>query len=67
MGSSFIKNNSAAQEEPIDSQDTEVSPNGQEQHKRTKRKKASRACFHCQKAHLTCDDCMARDPTRKVI
>lgn len=22
-----------------------------------KKKKASRACFHCQKAHLTCDDC----------
>ncbi|KAG0142326.1 hypothetical protein CROQUDRAFT_662697 [Cronartium quercuum f. sp. fusiforme G11] len=22
----------------------------------TKRKKANRACFHCQKAHLTCDD-----------
>jgi hypothetical protein len=23
-----------------------------------KKKKANRACFHCQKAHLTCDDCM---------
>lgn len=23
----------------------------------SKKKKASRACFHCQKAHLTCDDC----------
>ena len=23
----------------------------------TRRKKATRACFHCQKAHLTCDDC----------
>nr|VWO97214.1 Zn(2)-C6 fungal-type domain-containing protein [Ganoderma boninense] len=22
-----------------------------------KKKKANRACFHCQKAHLTCDDC----------
>jgi hypothetical protein len=22
-----------------------------------KKKKASRACYHCQKAHLTCDDC----------
>jgi hypothetical protein len=22
-----------------------------------KKKKAARACFHCQKAHLTCDDC----------
>jgi len=25
-----------------------------------KKKKANRACFHCQKAHLTCDDCMCR-------
>ena len=24
-----------------------------------KKKKANRACFHCQKAHLTCDDCMS--------
>jgi len=22
-----------------------------------KKKKANRACYHCQKAHLTCDDC----------
>jgi hypothetical protein len=22
-----------------------------------RKKKASRACIHCQKAHLTCDDC----------
>lgn len=22
-----------------------------------RKKKANRACFHCQKAHLTCDDC----------
>jgi hypothetical protein len=22
-----------------------------------KKKKANRACFHCQKSHLTCDDC----------
>lgn len=25
-----------------------------------KKKKAARACFHCQKAHLTCDDCSYR-------
>ncbi|KAI8993049.1 hypothetical protein BD414DRAFT_294316 [Trametes punicea] len=25
-----------------------------------KKKKANRACFHCQKAHLTCDDCEHR-------
>ena len=27
-----------------------------------KKKKANRACFHCQKAHLTCDDCEYRSP-----
>ena len=26
-----------------------------------KKKKANRACYHCQKAHLTCDDCMSLD------
>jgi hypothetical protein len=26
---------------------------------RPKKKKANRACFHCQKAHLTCDDCQS--------
>lgn len=43
--------------------DTETpSKSGAEQPvKRTKRKKASRACFHCQKAHLTCDDCKLLD------
>lgn len=25
-----------------------------------KKKKANRACYHCQKAHLTCDDCEPR-------
>ncbi|KAL7281705.1 hypothetical protein ACG7TL_005023 [Trametes sanguinea] len=36
------------------------SPDGSGTHPRTrdgpKKKKANRACFHCQKAHLTCDD-----------
>jgi hypothetical protein len=27
-----------------------------------KKKKANRACYHCQKAHLTCDDCEFPDP-----
>ena len=27
-----------------------------------KKKKANRACFHCQKAHLTCDDCASVSP-----
>ncbi|KAF9135495.1 Transcriptional regulator of nonfermentable carbon utilization [Mortierella sp. 14UC] len=52
-----------------------VGPNGQvssddcsnAQPTNSRRKKASRACFHCQKAHLTCDDsrpcqrCVKRD------
>jgi hypothetical protein len=25
-----------------------------------RKKKANRACFHCQKAHLTCEDCERR-------
>ncbi|KAG0296661.1 Transcriptional regulator of nonfermentable carbon utilization [Dissophora globulifera] len=45
------------------------SSSDQNQHNLTpqRRKKASRACFHCQKAHLTCDDsrpcqrCIKRD------
>lgn len=31
--------------------------NGKKGRDGPKKKKASRACFHCQKAHLTCDDC----------
>jgi hypothetical protein len=29
-----------------------------------KKKKASRACVHCQKSHLTCDDGMSRGTNR---
>lgn len=31
-----------------------------------KKKKAARACFHCQKAHLTCDDGVCRSPSACV-
>lgn len=31
-----------------------------------KKKKAARACFHCQKAHLTCDDGACRSPAGGV-
>lgn len=30
------------------------------QGKARRRRKANRACSHCQKAHLTCDDCKLR-------
>ncbi|KAF8348318.1 transcription activator of gluconeogenesis ERT1 [Amanita rubescens] len=32
-----------------------------------KKKKANRACFHCQKAHLTCDDCHVSDAIKRGI
>lgn len=31
--------------------------NARDAKKTTRRRKANRACSHCQKAHLTCDDC----------
>ena len=31
-----------------------------------KKKKANRACIHCQKAHLTCDDCLCSVPTHRA-
>ena len=31
-----------------------------------KKKKANRACIHCQKAHLTCDDCSCSFPTNRA-
>ncbi|KAF9435584.1 Transcriptional regulator of nonfermentable carbon utilization, partial [Entomortierella beljakovae] len=43
------------------------SPDQSQSQQPQRRKKASRACFHCQKAHLTCDDsrpcqrCVKRD------
>ncbi|KAI8598850.1 hypothetical protein EDD21DRAFT_176157 [Dissophora ornata] len=51
-----------------DDQGSVSSPDqNQHSHAPQRRKKASRACFHCQKAHLTCDDsrpcqrCIKRD------
>ncbi|ORX90218.1 hypothetical protein K493DRAFT_340153 [Basidiobolus meristosporus CBS 931.73] len=49
---------------PISTTSTSSSPNQQpithspdtDQTKLAKRRKTARACFHCQKAHLTCDD-----------
>ena len=38
-----------------DSEDLSTAP--QRPSDEPKKKKAARACFHCQKAHLTCDDC----------
>lgn len=39
--------------------DTPDEPSVQQRKNREgpRKKKANRACFHCQKAHLTCDDC----------
>lgn len=42
-------------------EDSATEHNGQNPRKARdgpKKKKANRACFHCQKAHLTCDDCV---------
>ncbi|KAF9929210.1 Transcriptional regulator of nonfermentable carbon utilization [Linnemannia zychae] len=50
---------SSGQPTPVDASNVQPTNN--------RRKKASRACFHCQKAHLTCDDsrpcqrCVKRD------
>ena len=35
---------------------------GGESKKQARRRKANRACSHCQKAHLTCDDCECSSP-----
>lgn len=43
-----------------DTPEVECMPMGLQQKKNRdgpRKKKANRACFHCQKAHLTCDDC----------
>lgn len=42
-----------------DTPEGDCTPTGQQQRKNRdgpRKKKANRACFHCQKAHLTCDD-----------
>ncbi|KAJ2926770.1 hypothetical protein H1R20_g10332, partial [Candolleomyces eurysporus] len=43
-------------ETPDDSQDSTASQPPRKAREGPKKKKANRACFHCQKAHLTCDD-----------
>ncbi|TEB30358.1 hypothetical protein FA13DRAFT_1792357 [Coprinellus micaceus] len=43
-------------ETPEDSQDSTASQPSRKARDGPKKKKANRACFHCQKAHLTCDD-----------
>lgn len=52
---------SAAKRKRTDTpEDSATDPSGQQPRKARdgpKKKKANRACFHCQKAHLTCDDC----------
>ena len=40
-----------------DSTDQESNAPSRKSRDGPKKKKANRACFHCQKAHLTCDDC----------
>lgn len=42
--------------EGSDEQSTASSAVGKSQRDGPKKKKANRACFHCQKSHLTCDD-----------
>lgn len=39
-----------------DESDDSATPNHTKSREGPKKKKAARACFHCQKAHLTCDD-----------
>lgn len=56
--------NSAVKKKTISSNKrkrTDTSDDGASQQRKNRdgprKKKANRACFHCQKAHLTCDDC----------
>lgn len=52
--------NIAKRRRGTDTPDTEVEPSHTTQQRKNRdgprKKKANRACFHCQKAHLTCDD-----------
>lgn len=54
MGDFDMDNSSIGSGSPLTTQELSIHDNSTI--KRPKRKKASRACFHCQKAHLTCDD-----------
>jgi hypothetical protein len=61
LASSIKRKPSATTKRKRDSLDNTVDPVPQAGARKNrdgpKKKKASRACFHCQKAHLTCDDC----------
>ena len=51
------KRNDASEENSADSASSQPQRRGTNRRDGPKKKKASRACYHCQKAHLTCDDC----------
>ncbi|KAF9305646.1 Transcriptional regulator of nonfermentable carbon utilization [Mortierella antarctica] len=66
QGNDSHPNNNAANNHNR-SDDSSSPPDQNQNQAPQRRKKASRACFHCQKAHLTCDDsrpcqrCVKRD------
>ena len=49
------KRNDTPEETSADSASSQ--PSRKSRREGPKKKKANRACYHCQKAHLTCDDC----------
>lgn len=51
------KRNDTPDETSADSASSQLPRRGTTRREGPKKKKASRACYHCQKAHLTCDDC----------
>ena len=51
------KRNDTPEETSADSASSQPPRRGTTRRDGPKKKKASRACYHCQKAHLTCDDC----------
>lgn len=51
------KRNDTPEENSADSASSQPQRRGTARRDGPKKKKASRACYHCQKAHLTCDDC----------
>jgi len=62
ISSSSITNASASKRKRNESPDDHSADSASPQPSRKprdgpKKKKANRACYHCQKAHLTCDDC----------
>lgn len=51
------KRNDTPEETSADSASSQPPRRSTTRREGPKKKKASRACYHCQKAHLTCDDC----------